>query len=64
MGKVRVELDKSKEQILKMLKSDKEFNLKAKQIAAEMVNAFSQSVDSLVGILSKLDELQDKKNAA
>ena len=64
IGKARVELDKSKEQLFKMLKADKEFNLKAKQIASEMVNAFSQSIDSLNGIMIKLDEMHDMKNAA
>ena len=64
IGKARVDLEKSKEQLFKMLKADKEFNLKAKQIASDMVNAFSQSVDDLVGIIRKLDELQDLKIAA
>ena len=64
IGKARVELEKSKEQLLTLLKAAKEFNLKAKQIASDMVNAFSQSVDGLFGIIRKLDELQDLKIAA
>jgi len=64
IGQARVELEKSKEQLFKSLKADKEFNQKAKQIATDMVNTFSQSIDNLDGIVKKLDELQDLKNAA
>ena len=64
LGKARLEVEKTKIQLYNALKSNPEFQRKVKQIATDMIEAFSQFSRQKSDVLKKLDEAENKKEAA